>query len=219
MLEFLRSWQRERGRVIIFSGVFDPVHNGHISVARKALEQEGGLVVFLPERSPHRTSVEKGTMRHKTSCMPFADRVHMLKLATEHEPRFIVLESPFEHHTIKKTLSWVKDKFPAGQNFGLLFGSDVAAHFWFWPDVASLSEYGVDKVIFADRTGDNKQEVSEHQKYILSVQVTTLQADNGDLSSTQIRQNLDPHKQVIPEAVYRYIKEKHLYSEGSSAKK
>ena len=220
MLEFLRSWQRERGRVIVFSGIFDPIHNGHMSVAKSALEHEASLIVFLPERQSYRTLKTDVKHRTKTGCSPYEQRLAMLKIATAKQPNFLVLESPYDHHTIKDTLSWIKTEFPKGQNFGLIFGADVAEHFWQWPNVESLSDYGVDLVIFADRETDSIFNIDRYKKSIPNVKVKTMRADNSHISSTLIRQNVKIRSDAMSEGVYDYILRNHLYdSDDSSAEK
>lgn len=62
----------------ILRGVFDPVHEGHLEVARKALERGFDEVVFLLE--PDAPGESRGAA--------FEDRQRMLELACEEEPRF-----------------------------------------------------------------------------------------------------------------------------------
>lgn len=221
MLEFLRSWRPERGRVILFSGVFDPIHKGHLSVARSALEHAGGLVILLPERKPYRTLKTDLKRRTKTECSPYVQRLAMLKIAVGKQPDFLVLESPYDHHTIKETLSWMKEQFPKGQNFGLVFGADVAEHFWDWPNVESLHEFGVDLVLFANRksTGGTLN-IEQYIRPITGVKIEILDAENSNISSTQVRQDFKNKLSSLPEGVYDYILENNLYeSDDSSAEK
>lgn len=205
MSDFLKNWQRERGRVIIFAGVFDPVHKGHMSVAERALKTNGGLVVFLPERVP----------THKHGRTNFEDRVNMLKLAIQDNPHFRLLESPFDHHTIKETLSWIKNQFSDGQNLGLLFGADVASHFESWADVDTLPNFGFDRVIFADRVTDSIFDI--HSIKIEGVRIETMRADNAHLTSTLIRQDPKNRASALPVGVLDYIKKNKLYDSASSA--
>lgn len=70
----------------ILRGVFDPVHDGHIEVARQALEQRGlDEVLFL---------IEPGV----ATGASVEERCRMLELACAEEPRFICsTEHPEEH--------------------------------------------------------------------------------------------------------------------------
>lgn len=67
---------KPRPRLALFGGTFDPVHEGHLAVAREAVEK-GNLaqVIFLPCRqSPHKTEAAGASEQ---------DRLAMLELATE----------------------------------------------------------------------------------------------------------------------------------------
>lgn len=69
----------ERKRIALFGGTFDPVHLGHVHLARLAKEAAGlDEVRFMPCRiSPHKIG-------HMTA--PAEDRVEMLRLATKDLP-------------------------------------------------------------------------------------------------------------------------------------
>ena len=70
-------------RVAVFGGTFDPVHNGHLMIARKLIDRfELDLFVFIPAfHAPHKPD------RKPTSAF---HRFAMLALATEAEKKMIV---------------------------------------------------------------------------------------------------------------------------------
>ncbi|MCK5801290.1 MAG: nicotinate-nucleotide adenylyltransferase [Lentisphaeria bacterium] len=70
-------------RIAVFGGTFDPVHNGHLSLASALLEADrADEVLFIPAgRPPHKT---QGT--HATP----EQRLEMLNLAIEHHDAFAV---------------------------------------------------------------------------------------------------------------------------------
>ena len=77
-------------KIALFGGTFDPVHLGHIAVARAAAEQFGlGRVYFAPaDLPPH---------KQKRKLTDFQHRFAMLALATADDPRFVV--SLLDAHT------------------------------------------------------------------------------------------------------------------------
>jgi nicotinate-nucleotide adenylyltransferase len=63
-------------RVALFGGTFDPVHRGHMAIARAAVDQFGlNEVLFAP--------VGRQPLKFKTAEAPFPDRVEMVRLACE----------------------------------------------------------------------------------------------------------------------------------------
>ncbi|MGA0850279.1 MAG: nicotinate-nicotinamide nucleotide adenylyltransferase, partial [Chthoniobacterales bacterium] len=63
-------------RLGIFGGSFDPIHHGHLILARAALEELGlDRILFIPANmSPHKTETKPATAR---------DRFAMVQLAIE----------------------------------------------------------------------------------------------------------------------------------------
>jgi nicotinate-nucleotide adenylyltransferase len=76
-------------KIALFGGTFDPVHLGHIAVARAAAEKFGlGRVYFVPANLPPH--------KQKRKLTDFQHRFAMLALATAHDPRFVasLLDAP-----------------------------------------------------------------------------------------------------------------------------
>ena len=70
---------KEAKRIALFGGTFDPVHAGHLFIARSAFKQCAlDQVIFLPCRhSPHKSSATTATVNQ---------RLEMLRLATSGTP-------------------------------------------------------------------------------------------------------------------------------------
>ncbi|HET7025144.1 MAG TPA: nicotinate-nucleotide adenylyltransferase [Gemmatimonadales bacterium] len=125
----------------LFGGSFDPVHHGHLIVARAALERLGlAEVRFIPAREQ---PFKQG--RHQASA---ADRVEMLRLATAGEPGFRVdtleLDRPGPSYTVD-TLRQLTAQEPS-RAFILLLGADAARDFAGWREasvIPTLAEVAV----------------------------------------------------------------------------
>ena len=70
-------------KIAIYGGTFDPIHHGHLILAREALEQlEADELIFVPAAvSPHKLD--------KSRTEPSV-RLEMVAAAIESEPRFRV---------------------------------------------------------------------------------------------------------------------------------
>jgi nicotinate-nucleotide adenylyltransferase len=77
-------------KIALFGGTFDPVHHGHLAVARAAAEKFGlGRVYFVPaDLPPH---------KQKRKLTNFQHRFAMLALATADDPRLV--PSLLDSHT------------------------------------------------------------------------------------------------------------------------
>lgn len=202
--EFLESWENRQNSIVIFAGVFDPVHNGHLSAAKKALHY-GDKVVFLPERVP----------QHKHGTTAYEHRLNMLRNATEDISEFSVLDYPNDHHWVIETFEWLKLQFP-GRKFVWLIGSDVEEHIASWPGSDKLASLGVEMIAVISRD----YEIKEYLKVVHGVNVQhihrPMQKDEK-VSSTRIRQNVKNAQSDLPSRVYEYIKAHKLYSIESSS--
>jgi len=124
-------------RTVLFGGTFDPVHNAHIEVAREVLRRFAvERVVFVPAaRPPHKG---EGTFAS------FDDRVHMVELACEGEPRFGVsrIEEEFARSYSILTIERMLEQGRGPLSF--LIGADAFADIetWHrWEDVVRLVEF------------------------------------------------------------------------------
>lgn len=114
-------------RVILFGGSFDPIHYGHLEVAKRALKQRQAdeLWFLVAKRSPF-----------KDDPAPFEDRYKMAQLMTGYHRKIKVLDIenrlPEPSYSIN-TLRYLKKKHPDFK-FEWLIGSDHLEDFDRWKD-------------------------------------------------------------------------------------
>jgi nicotinate-nucleotide adenylyltransferase len=129
----------------LFGGTFDPVHRGHIALARAAMEQyKLHRIHFVPANIPP----HKQKMPH----LPFVHRFAMLVLATAQEKAFVpsLLEAPDEsvprvkkdrsekpNYTID-TVRRLKQSFKNSDKLFLLIGMDAFADIAKWHESEAL---------------------------------------------------------------------------------
>lgn len=211
-------------RIAFYGGSFDPVHRGHLAIA-KALTELFALdeFVFIPAfHAPHK--------RDKRVTSPFC-RYAMLSLATNDEPEIkvstIELNAPEKPFTFE-TQTKLKKEFPGAEIF-FVIGADSWAEIntWRkWEKVLTLTN-----IIIVTRPGYEitlPQVTPEIRERIVDLRNKTEQktddkaqriyitdAVNLDISSTKIRQELSEgsnqwRENVSPE-VAKYIEKYELY--------
>ena len=95
-------------RIAIFSGSFNPIHNGHLSIAQEVISQGAAdeLWFLVSPRNP---------LKLDKDLWPEADRLNMVKLAIENSPGMKVSDFEFNlprpSYTIH-TLERLKEAFP-----------------------------------------------------------------------------------------------------------
>lgn len=133
-------------RLGLYGGSFDPVHLGHLEVARRALEAAHlDRVLFMPAAQPP----------HKPgrSLAPAADRVAMLELALAREDRMEVSTLELERGGTSYTLDTVHALQRPRRELWLLLGSDNLPGLPGWRGVEELLSLARPLVV-ARREGD-----------------------------------------------------------------
>ena len=186
-------------RVAIFGGTFDPIHEAHLAVAATAAPQwRLDRVIFMPaDHPPHKAGVTRA---------PYSDRVRMVELATQYDPRFEVsrLEEGTERSYSVNTISQVREGLSPQDELFFIIGADAFADIrtWHrWKDAASMAMF-----LVVSRPG---------KQYDVPPNVRMERLDTLDLpvSSSEIRRALSAGERpaYVPERVLNYIYEHHLY--------
>ena len=109
-----------RKRIAIYGGTFDPVHSGHIEVAKRVSQLfEIDELLFVPAQvAPHKLA---------RPVTPAIHRYAMLVLATQEDPRLRVstfeLEAPDRRYTVD-TLTHFKSEFGGSTDLFFVMGAD-----------------------------------------------------------------------------------------------
>jgi len=189
-----------RMRLGIYGGTFDPVHHGHLILARDVLEQlRLDVVLFVPcGQSPLKEQKPRATD---------AQRLALLKLALKNEPRFWVsrceLDRPAPSYAVD-TATEIGEAFPRAVLFWLI-GRDQLDHLEEWhrpDDLRRLVQF----VLLSRGEGGRK----DHREPVLSLP----QPRRVDISATEIRHRVKsrlPIDHLVPAPVATYIKRRGLY--------
>jgi nicotinate-nucleotide adenylyltransferase len=191
---------KKKLRLGVYGGTFDPVHLGHLLLARDALEQQRlDAILFVPcGQSP---------LKKRRPLAADARRVAMLRLALKGEPRFWLsrceLDRPPPSYSVD-TAGEIGEAFPHAELFWLI-GDDQLATLdqWYRPDELRR----LVKFILLPRG-----EGGESGK---TAKVLGLPRPRRiDISATEIRHRVKtrlPIDHLVPASVSAYIKRHGLY--------
>jgi nicotinate-nucleotide adenylyltransferase len=187
-------------RTALYGGSFDPIHHGHLILAREALEQlKLDRVVFIPAaQSPFKLGRKPA---------PAALRVKMVRAAIEGEPAFWCDDSeihrPGPSFSIDTVEAW-RARAPGDELFYCI-GQDNVRELpkWRrWPDLQRLAQF----IVFERST-----EAPPHDFPAIRRRV--------DISATQVRKRVAEGRSIrylVPESVRAILAAHQLYLQGDS---
>ena len=189
-------------KIGLFFGTFDPIHNGHLRIAKYITEEKLADKVWL-------VVTPENPIKVGSKISSFNHRFNMAKIATENYDNIIPsdlevnLKKP--NYTID-TLEYISNKLKDIE-FSLIIGEDNYKIFDTWKDYKKIiNKY---KIFIYPRKGtlnENLHIINENTMYIGGPRI--------DLSSTNIRKivsnNSDP-KDLISNKVMEYINRNKLY--------
>jgi nicotinate-nucleotide adenylyltransferase len=197
-------------RIGILGGTFNPIHNGHIQMAKYShdaakLDKVIIMPTFVP---PHKESV---------NLVPCEHRLNMCRLACLNLPYAEV--SDFEIKLEGKSYTYRTLELLKSQNkndeFFFIVGADMFLSMQNWKNPEIIFELAT--VIAIPRDEDSVSQLSNHYENVLKkmgAKAIVLKDSVLTVSSTYIRDNIDNQsalQSLIDSRVYNYIKENNLY--------
>lgn len=192
----------------LMGGSFNPIHCGHVALARAALESgRVERVLFLPTGNPP---------HKKEGLADKFDRLRMVELAVEHEAGMAVCREEIDRDGViytVDTLAALKRKMP-DCTLTYLIGADTLRALGTWRRVETVIERC--KFLVMMREGETREEVIRLAGLWTQrgAQIDFLDARKMNISSTQIREQIQkglPFERLVPQAVADYIHEHGLY--------
>ena len=188
-------------RTGVFGGSFNPIHNGHVALARRLLGVASLDEVWfvVSPRNP---------LKEESQLADDRLRLEMVRIALEDEPRFVACDYEFGlprpsymWHTLQGLAADCPDR-----EFVLIIGSDNWACFdeWFAHDDI-ISSF---PIVIYPRPGYAVDAEA------LSPKVTLADVAMMDISSTDVRRRIAsgmPVEGMLPHGVWRFIVDNHLY--------
>ena len=179
----------------IFGGSFNPIHNGHIALAKAFLEKENLDEVWFMVSPQNPFKIDQQLLADHL-------RLKLVSKAIDYNPRFKA--SDYEFHLPKPSYTWntlqhLTHDFPR-YRFTILIGGDNWDAFNRWYHAEDiLANY---KLVVYPRRGQNLDNTS------LPTNVSLLQTPLIDISSTTIRNRIksgEDINDIVPEVIVRDI--------------
>ena len=192
----------------LLGGTFNPVHEGHLSIAREALSLFAlDAVWFIPcAVPPHKPA-------HNLASNE--DRLAMLRLALAGEPRFDALPIEFDRPGKSYTVDTVRalQALHPGDGFVFIIGADTLPelHTWHQP----LELLSLVRIVTLARPGlvPDADALQLPPPWPARLLADLRTGDPLDVSSRDVRAKIAAGQPVslVPEPVLRYIQEHNLY--------
>lgn len=195
---------KEGKKIGLLGGGFDPIHLGHMAIAKNALK-EAGLdgVYFIPayhspfkEDRPHVSDEE---------------RLRMLRIALEPYPQFEYLDWEIERGKVSYTIDTVRElvyQWPEVR-FCWIIGGDLVQSLDKWKEAEKL--VNMVEFIVVDRPGYHYDPPKNKFKHL---NIKRIKGERLSISSTEIRKRLKVGESVegeLDEGVHNYITINRLY--------
>ena len=228
----VRRTQRRAGarKIALFGGTFDPIHEGHLAVARAAERRfRFDEVHFIPAaHPPHKPA---------SDLLPFAHRFAMVALACSGEARFVPslaeannVSAAGASYSVDTVRRFQREICRPGDQLYFLLGADSFLEIGTWKEYETL--LGLCDFVVASRPGFSSNALrnvipqrllakqsadsrSDHSAIpLLRTTVHLLDTVASRVSATAVRHRLDHGRNVhglVPRAVEDYIIKQALY--------
>lgn len=223
----------KRKRIAIYGGTFDPVHSGHLEIARRVSQLfEIDEFLFVPARlAPHKLKLGVSSGFH---------RYAMLILATHQDARLCVstfeLERPERQYTVDTVEHYCRRLGESAELF-FVMGADSWSEITSWHEWEQLMR--LTTLIVVTRPGFEFAPPNAHGAEVVDVRGQTAgsvaplkqesdkrvyitDAVNRDVSATAVRQAASENdyqrlEELVPSEVANYIRKYGLYRNTNEA--
>lgn len=183
-------------KIAVYVGSFNPVHKGHIKVAKTVLKKLVDKVIIVP------------TLNYwdKNNLININNRINMLKF---YETNNIIIDTKNNKYKYTyQVLRNIKKEYKNSEIY-LIIGNDILENFHKWKNINEILKYNI---IVIKRNNIDLNIYKQYEKYNF---IYLDKVSKKEISSTVVRKMiLENNKEVlkyIDLKVYNYIKRNNLY--------
>lgn len=203
----------KQNRIGLLGGTFNPIHNGHLTMASIALYEFGlGEVVFLPLGDPP----------HKPGCFlaSAAHRLEMIRLAIADERRFTLSTAETSRAGYTYTVDTLEllSRAQPHAAFSYIIGADTLFELETWKNYQRV--FCLTDFICVMRPGQDAAQVISYADRLnerFGQRIVIADERGPDISSSQIRAQLGANRLangLVPPGVANYIIQHNVYNQG-----
>lgn len=187
-------------KIALLGGTFNPLHNGHIKLAREVRNQlDYNKIIFVPSNIPPHKQV--------SDSITAEERLHMLKIALSDYDWADFSDCEIVRKGVSytaDTLRFIQEYYNLSDKPGLIIGDDLAMNFSSWRDTSAILEMA--DMIIAHRMFRERLDLSFPHRYVdneifslSSSEIRKLVLEGGDISG------------IVPSSIIGYINEREFY--------
>jgi len=192
MIKYLKKGNKVS--ICIFPGTFNPIHEGHLKMAKFALDNFNfEKIIFIPAYLPPHKEINKNLAQH---------RYNMVKLAIASNSKFEISDIEYQSEGKSYSLITVQkiiEQYNIKDRLNFIIGTDAFAKIDTWYKAEELKEL-VHFIVFK-RRGEEIGNISPNWDYEIA------NMDYADISSTEVRNGKNTQNQEVED----YINHHGLY--------
>lgn len=191
--------------IILYGGSFDPIHKGHIEIAKASKSNNIDEIWFIPT---YKSWIKGNATSFDIRCEMVSIAIKnydYMKLKTYEKD--LVDKNNIDYSYTSELIKFLKSKYN-NYKFYFLCGIDSIFDIKTWHNYEYILK-NIDFII-ANREDNRTINIKEYLNN-LNFNYILLNNSNINISSTDIKNDIEKYKSYLNENIYKYIKDHKLY--------